>query len=66
MFSCHRKSNLFTKLIKYVCGWLFLLKMSVLESMKLILLYSVFDVTRLFTFVYLKLSYRFPGHNVTS
>lgn len=29
---------LFTKVIKYVCGWLVLLKMSALKSMKLILL----------------------------
>lgn len=53
---------LFTKVIKYICGWLVLLKMSALESMKLILLHSVFDVTRLFTFVYLKWSCSFPGH----
>lgn len=57
---------LFTKVIKYVCGWLVLLKMSALESMKLILLYSVFDVTRLFRFVYLKWSCHFPGHNMAS
>lgn len=52
---------LFTEVIKYVCGWLVLLKMSALKSMKLILLYSLFGVTRLFMFVYVKQSYNFPG-----
>lgn len=45
---------LFTKMIKYICGWLVLLKMSALKLMKLIFLYSVFGVTSLFMFAYVK------------
>lgn len=57
---------LFTKVIKHVCGWLVLLQMSALELMKLILLHSVIDVTGLFSFLYLKQSCSFPGHNMAS
>lgn len=51
---------LLTKVIKYICGWLVLLKMSALKSMKLIFLYSLFGVTKLFMLVYVKQSYNFP------
>jgi len=40
--------------------------MSALQSMKLILLYSVFDVTRLLRYVYIKWSCYFAGHNLSS
>lgn len=45
---------LFTKVIKYICGWLVLLKTSALKPMKLIFLYSLFGMTRLFMFAYVK------------
>lgn len=45
---------LLTKMIKYICGWLVLLKMSAFKLMKLIFLYSLFGVTRLFMFAYVK------------
>lgn len=48
------KQILLTKVIKYICGWLVLLKMSALKSMKLIFLYSLFGVTKLFMLVYVK------------
>lgn len=47
---------LFTKVIKYICGWLVLLKTSALKPMKLIFLYSLFGMTRLFMFAYVKQS----------